>query len=279
MRQPVERAQRGQCAEEQSHGDAPPPGHAQKVQGGKGNEEPSFVSRQRPGAGGDARAGHRPPPLGLAEPHAEIRERHQRREEDRFGHGRRLQVKKVGIQREKRGGGYGGGRGCERPPHGRKQERACRHKTRRRGDGAGNAASPPLVGTDEGQHQQVRKRQPRGADLVVSRSLRIENAARDVEVRFGVAVVEQPAAAIEEPDRRGAPGGQSEDHPNHRPCSLFLHLLSATQERSASWERLGKLTSMPGTKVGRRFRLSTRGFTILRQTSTYQNAVQFLNSR
>ena len=40
--------------------------------------------------------------------------------------------------------------------------------------------------------------QPHGAHLVVARRARIDDAARDVEMRLGVAVIEQPAVGIED---------------------------------------------------------------------------------
>ena len=49
------------------------------------------------------------------------------------------------------------------------------------------------IDAHERQHRPVRQRQPDGADLVVAGSARIDHAARDVEVRLGVAIVEDPA--------------------------------------------------------------------------------------
>ncbi len=54
----------------------------------------------------------------------------------------------------------------------------------------------------------MREGQPRTSDLVVTRPLRIEDAARDVEMRFGVAVPLQPSARIAERRRRNAKRGQ-----------------------------------------------------------------------
>jgi hypothetical protein len=51
----------------------------------------------------------------------------------------------------------------------------------------------------------MRQRQPDGADLVVAGRLRIDDAARGVQVRLGVAVVEQPALRVGDQD-----GGEAE---------------------------------------------------------------------
>jgi hypothetical protein len=42
----------------------------------------------------------------------------------------------------------------------------------------------------------MRQRKPDGADLVVAGRLGIDDAARGVQVRLGVAVVEQPALGV-----------------------------------------------------------------------------------
>ena len=60
----------------------------------------------------------------------------------------------------------------------------------------------------ERNHQDVRQREPHRADLLGSGSARIEDAARDVEMRLGVAVI-QRVTAIEAPARhRKADGGE-----------------------------------------------------------------------
>ena len=40
------------------------------------------------------------------------------------------------------------------------------------------------------------QRQPHGADLVVAGRLGVEDAARDIEVGFGIAIVQQPALRV-----------------------------------------------------------------------------------
>ena len=74
----------------------------------------------------------------------------------------------------------------------------------------------------KGQHQDVRHRQPRRAQLVIAGRLRIYDPARDVQVRFGVAIVEQPAVRVEE--RNGNRGGQRQKPSGGQralPCSRF----------------------------------------------------------
>jgi len=50
----------------------------------------------------------------------------------------------------------------------------------------------------------MRQRQPDGPDLVVSRRLRIDDAARDIQMRLGIAVVEDPAVRGRNPNRNRA---------------------------------------------------------------------------
>ena len=72
--------------------------------------------------------------------------------------------------------------------------------------------TPQRVHAREGEQHPVQQGQPHGADLIVARSARIHHAAGDVEVRLGIAVVEQPAVEIADGDGAGADQGQRREH-------------------------------------------------------------------
>ena len=122
-------------------------------------------------------------------------------QEQRLGHGRGLQVEQVGIGGEE-GEREGGGGGWK--PVARKTVDAGTggEKSERRGDHAGDAVGPPAIDGDKGNQQQVRKRQPHGAELREAGAVRIEDAAGDVQVGDGVAVVEH-GAVLPTPENRG----------------------------------------------------------------------------
>ena len=54
----------------------------------------------------------------------------------------------------------------------------------------------------------MREWEPHGSDLVVTRRPRINDAARDIEVRFRIAVVQRPAIALNVDGRADAESGQ-----------------------------------------------------------------------
>ena len=67
-------------------------------------------------------------------------------------------------------------------------------------DGAGQTAAPQPVAPGKRRRQQMRKREPRAAQLIPSGSLIIDQAPGNVQMRLCVAEVEQPAMRREEPD-------------------------------------------------------------------------------
>lgn len=93
---------------------------------------------------------------------------------------------------------------------GGEQETAAEDETHSRRDGAGDAAAPPRIDAHEGQHEPVGQREPHGADLVVTGSAGIDDAAGDIQVRFGIAIVEQRAAVEEKRHGAGAHEGERE---------------------------------------------------------------------
>ena len=132
-------------------------------------------------------------------------------EEERLGHGRGLEVEQIGIEREE----------CERERGGRGVEPVARQAIdagaggevgQGRGNDAGEAAGPPRVILHKGHEQNVRQWEPHRAELAETRGARVEDAARDVKVRDGVAVVEH-GRVIPAPDDGGKRGchGEGED--------------------------------------------------------------------
>ena len=128
-----------------------------------------------------------------------------------------MQVEDVGIEREQPGRRQRGGSAIE-DAIGRRVEKRAGQKERDRGrDGAGQAVHPQRVHAREGEQQPVQQRQPHGAHLIVAGGARIHHAAGDVEVRLGIAVVEQPAVGIKNGDGGGAQQGQRrENHEDAR---------------------------------------------------------------
>ena len=60
----------------------------------------------------------------------------------------------------------------------------------RRWNHAGNSVGPPTVDLHKGNHRDVRQRQPHRAQLREPRPVAIEDAARNVQMGNGVAIVE-----------------------------------------------------------------------------------------
>jgi hypothetical protein len=92
--------------------------------------------------------------------------------------------------------------------HRGEQKAAAQHEKEGHGNGPRDSAVPEIVAAHERQHGPMDQRQPHGAHLLVARGLGIHHAAGDIQVALGVAVIEEPAAPMEEEDRRGAPQGE-----------------------------------------------------------------------
>ena len=111
-------------------------------------------------------------------------------EEERLGHRRGLHVKQIGV----------GGEECKREAGGSWREPFARQLIEaetgeqvasRAGNDRSEAAAPPGVDQQKRNQQQVRQRQPDGAELRDAGSVRIEETPRDVDVRFGVSIEQE----------------------------------------------------------------------------------------
>ncbi len=80
--------------------------------------------------------------LGFAKQNGEVKQSHQRRQDHRLGHGSGLQIQKIRIERQQAQRGQSNGRGMRRAPHGGVEEDSSNDETRRRWDGARQAAAP-----------------------------------------------------------------------------------------------------------------------------------------
>ena len=171
------------------------------------DQEPSFVARQRRGQTGDACRRGCPPRLIVAEQDGEVERAMDAREEDRLGHRDRLQIAACSDSGRQSASATAPAASL------RKMRRAAANRkmppmTKQIAEGIA-PASPlrqRLVARGEGHHQQVRQRQPDACRSGRSRGCANRDAARDIEVRLGVAVVENIAAVEEEgrPRRRSS---------------------------------------------------------------------------
>ena len=76
------------------------------------------------------------------------------------------------------------------------------------GNAAGDPAVPPARRRAERHHREVREGQPRRTELIVTRSQRVEETPRVIEVRLGIAIPLEVAVAEKVPDGRGAQNGK-----------------------------------------------------------------------
>ncbi len=114
-------------------------------------------------------------------------------EEDGLVHRGGLHVEQAGVEREEEGGddGPGGTQPVAREaPEAGDAEDVAGH----RWDSAGNAVLPPRHARREGHDEQVREREPDGANLTDAGVERVEDTAGDVQVRDRVAVEQHHAA-------------------------------------------------------------------------------------
>ena len=134
-------------------------------------------------------------------------------EEERLGHGRGLQVKQIGIEGEE-DERERGGRGVEPVPRQAIDAGAGGDVGGRRGNDAGKTVGPPGVVLHEGNEENVRQRQPHGAEFGKAGGARVEDAARDVKMGDGIAVVEH-RGVIPAPNDGGERGchGEGQDRP------------------------------------------------------------------
>ena len=184
----------------------------QKIDGDERDDEPAFVAGQRSRDAGEPRADHGGERLRFAKQNREVQQSHQRRQDHRFRHGSGLQVQKIGIESQQAERGEGNGGRMRRAAQGGIEEDTGTNEACRRRDCARQPAAPELVVSHERQHQQVRQRQPDGAHLIVARLSRIDDAARDVQMRLRVAIIQSPAGMIYVRSGRGAERGQRDRH-------------------------------------------------------------------
>ena len=126
--------------------------------------------------------------------------RHQRHrqhrggEEQRLGHRRALQVQEVGVGEQQRGGREAAGGGAGRPQDQVRErpggDRHAHHRERNRK----RAGPVEHVDLDRDHVEQVRQRQPHGADLLPARHDAVEDPPRHHQVRTGVVVAERETA-------------------------------------------------------------------------------------
>ena len=166
------------------------------------------------------------------------RHRHRdgrRREEQRLGHRRRLQVQHVWIQCEHRGAGGRGGRRSGQRQHdpadgtGRDREGGDRDRDARR------AGSIEQIDLDRDRVQQMGQRQPDRADLLPTRRNAVDDPARDDEVPARVVVGERQAELMIMPrDDRAAERRHERSRHRQRPRrERYNHPLILWGESSA----------------------------------------------
>src|SRR5581483_2442999 len=96
--------------------------------------------------------------------------------------------------------------------HGGVQKHSGTNEADRRRDGSRKSATPQPVVAHQGQHERVRQRQPHGAELIVAGLARIDYAARDIQMRFGIAIIQSPAGMIYVNGGRGADRDECKQH-------------------------------------------------------------------
>ena len=130
------------------------------------------------------------------------------REPDHFakekwlGHRRGLQIEQVRIEREKRKC-YDCSRGAQPMTSESIYTGAPGEIGQCRWNQSGDSIGPPCVNRNKGKHQQMGQRKPDRAKLRKARSMRIEDAASDVQVRHRVAIVQHRAVMPAPQDRKG----------------------------------------------------------------------------
>ena len=194
----------------------------QEIDRDERDHEPAFVASQRCRNAGNACANHRRERLGFAKQDGEVEQGHQRRQDHRLGHRSGLQVQKIRIERqqpERRQRNGGRMRGA---PHGRVQENAGANETSRGRDGARQAAAPQADRSDtSGSISSMRQRQPDGPQLIVAGLSRVDDAARDVEMRLRIAIIQSPAGMVYVRGSQAADRGQrDEDQREFKPDVL-----------------------------------------------------------
>ena len=174
----------------------------QQIERDERNQEPAFIARERRGVRGGSGQQQCPDRLGVAEPQRGPQQRGSEAAKtgsvigvlDRysmFGFSANTSIAaKRGRQRSK----------C--PVRGGKEENRGEDEAGGRWNHSGEARSPPVRVHHKRNHQQVRQRQPDGADLFRPGCPRIENAARDVQMRLGIAVIKD--VAVREGQRAAA---------------------------------------------------------------------------
>src|SRR6267154_481468 len=85
-------------------------------------------------------------------------------------------------------------------------------------NGAARTALPHLLRYDERQDQQMRKREPHRSQLQQAGGFRVEDAARDIDMGYGVTVEQHPAIPVVEEKRKH----RNKDRQPHQPYNLTL---------------------------------------------------------
>ena len=121
-------------------------------------------------------------------------------QEHNFCHGNRCQIQNVRIQGET--GDHHGSR--DRTlidvPRSQIEAKTRNNETSRDGNCAGEATAPKRIVHDERETYYVKHGQPHSAKLIVTRRARIDDAAADIQMRLGIAVVEN-ISALKAPKR------------------------------------------------------------------------------
>src|SRR6185369_12978614 len=108
----------------------PAPGRGKKeIRCHKGDQEPRFVARQRPGKKSDARTGGTRQRLRLAKTNRKVKGRRQCSKEDHLGHRNRLQIERIRVESIKSRRNARCCRAVQNAAYGRKEERQAHHKT------------------------------------------------------------------------------------------------------------------------------------------------------
>ncbi len=125
-------------------------------------------------------------------------------------------VERIGIKSVERRCHGARQRAFEDTPDRGKQKNHADGEENRRWDRAGEPGPPQCIASYQREYQQMQHRQPRGAELLVSRCARIDDAPRNVEMRFGIAIIESPALVRAEPKRASAQQCRQERDEHYR---------------------------------------------------------------
>ncbi len=237
------------------------PSHPRRGRQRAGRDRPRFVAREarererpadqkgvRPLFSGVSRKGAVPlfvmgaavPFLGPFNQHRHRRRR--RRQQHRLGHRRRLQIEHVRVEREHDRAGACGGGGIGQRPHDPHDRRDRDGVTRDRDRDRGRAGPVKQIELNGNRVDEMRQRQPDGADLLPARRDAVDDPARDDEMSAGVVVTERQTEEMIMPRRDRAADSRREPTRDRRcrqraPRERYNHLFILWADSSAGSAR------------------------------------------